>query len=98
MDRGVPTQATLQEMRQEGVAYLVGTPRRLLSKLEKALLERPWEEVHQGMSVKLLEQDDELYVQAQRRSPAQRKRHAAAKAADPGPRPESLEAPQTPTR
>jgi hypothetical protein len=64
MDRGIPTQATLQQMRQEGVAYLVGTPRRLLSKLENDLLERPWEQVHEGMSVKLLEQDDELYVQA----------------------------------
>jgi transposase len=64
MDRGVPTEATLKTMRDEAMAYLVGTPRTLLSKLEKALLEKPWEKVHEGMEVKLLEENNELYVQA----------------------------------
>ena len=64
MDRGIPTQATLEQMRSDGVAYLVGTPKSLLSKLEKDLLDKPWETVHEGMSVKLLEQEGELYVQA----------------------------------
>jgi transposase len=64
MDRGIPTEATLAKMRQEQVAYLVGTPRNALAKLEKSLLDKPWEIVHEGMSVKLLEQDHELYVQA----------------------------------
>lgn len=64
MDRGIPTQATLEQMRSDGVAYLVGTPKALLSKLEKHLIDKPWEAVREGMSVKLLEQDDELYVQA----------------------------------
>jgi hypothetical protein len=64
MDRGVPTEAILEQMRQEGVAYLVGTPRRQLKKLEQALVERPWEEVHEGVQVKLLERESELYVLA----------------------------------
>lgn len=64
MDRGIPTHDTLQEMREEKVAYLVGTPRSLLSQLEKELLERPWESVHEGMQVKLLEKEGEVYVQA----------------------------------
>jgi hypothetical protein len=64
MDRGIPTQDTLDEMRGEGVAYLVGTPKALLSKLEKDLVDRPWEQVHEGVQVKLLEQDCELYVLA----------------------------------
>jgi hypothetical protein len=64
MDRGIPTEAMLQQMRAEQVAYLVGTPRHLLSKLEQALLDQPWAQVHEGMSVKLLRQDGELYVQA----------------------------------
>jgi hypothetical protein len=64
MDRGVPTQATLADMRAQGVAYLVGTPKSLLSKLEQELLEQPWETVHEGMAVKLLEKEGELYVQA----------------------------------
>jgi hypothetical protein len=64
MDRGIPTEATLKQMREEGMAYLVGTPRTTLNKLEKALIDKPWEQVHEGMSVKLLEEDHELYVQA----------------------------------
>jgi len=64
MDRGVPTEATLQEMRAEGVAYLVGTPKRLLSKLEQRLIDKSWEQVHDGVTVKLLEQENELYVLA----------------------------------
>lgn len=64
MDRGIPTEATLKQMRDDRVAYLVGTPKATLDKLEKDLIERPWEQVHEGMKVKLLEQDGELYIQA----------------------------------
>jgi len=64
MDRGIPTQATLEKMRQEQVAYLVGTPRSLLNKLEKSLLDKPWQSVHEEMEVRLLEEENELYVQA----------------------------------
>ena len=64
MDRGIPTEATLKKMREDEVAYLVGTPKALLSKLEKQLIDKPWEKVHEQMEVKLLEQDNELYVQA----------------------------------
>jgi transposase len=64
MDRGIPTEATLKQMRDDQVAYLVGTPKALLSKLEKQLADQPWEQVHEGMKVKLLEQDGELYIQA----------------------------------
>jgi hypothetical protein len=75
MDRGIPTEAALRQMREEGTAYLVGTPKALLSKLEKDLVDKPWEQVHEGMSVKLLERDGELYVQA--RSQARQKKENA---------------------
>ncbi len=75
MDRGIPTEATLEEMRSEGVAYLVGTPRSLLGKLEKDLVDRPWKRVHDGVQVKLLAQENELYVLA--RSVDRRKKEAA---------------------
>ena len=75
MDRGIPTEATLEEMRRDGVAYLVGTPRSLLGKLEKDLVDRPWEQVHEGVQVKLLAQENELYVLA--RSADRRKKEAA---------------------
>ncbi len=67
MDRGVPTEEVLAEMRQADppVSYLVGTPKGRLSKLEKALLGLPWQAVRQGVDVKLLEQEQELYVLAQ---------------------------------
>lgn len=65
MDRGIPTEATLEEMRGQEVAYLVGTPKSMLNKLEKQLVDRPWEQVHEGVQVKLLEQERELYVLAQ---------------------------------
>jgi transposase len=65
MDRGIPTEALLEEMRAEGVNYLVGTPRSLLSRHEQSLLEKPWQQVHEQMRVKLLEQEEEVYVLAQ---------------------------------
>jgi hypothetical protein len=49
------------------VQYLVGTPKGRLSKLEKALLDKPWQEARPGVSVKLLAEDGELYVFAESR-------------------------------
>jgi hypothetical protein len=67
MDRGIPTEAVLAEMRGSDppVQYLVGTPKGRLSRLEKQLLAKPWQEARPGVSVKLLAEDDELYVYAQ---------------------------------
>ncbi len=44
------------------VQYLVGTPKGRLTKLEKKLLALPWKEARPGVQVKLLPQDNELYV------------------------------------
>jgi transposase len=70
MDRGIPTEEVLAEMRQADppVSYLVGTPKGRLSKLEKALLVQPWQAVREGVDVKLLPQEQELYVLAQSRA------------------------------
>ena len=67
MDRGIPTEEVLAEMRQADppVSYLVGTPKGRLSKLEKDLLGRPWQAVREGVDVKLLPQEQETYVLAQ---------------------------------
>ena len=46
------------------IFYLVGTPKGRLSRLEKQLLAKPWQEARPGVSVKLLAEDDELYVYA----------------------------------
>src|SRR6266481_4029625 len=66
MDRGIPTEEVLQEMRQAdpAISYLLGTPKGRLTKLEKALLGLPWQAVRDGVEVKLLPRDGELYVLA----------------------------------
>ena len=70
MDRGIPTEAVLAEMRQADppVSYLVGTPKGRLAKLEAALVGLPWHAVRDGVAVKLLPQAGELYVLAQSRA------------------------------
>jgi transposase len=67
MDRGIPTESVLVEMRaaQPPVQYLVGTPRGRLSQYEQRLTQLPWQAVRQGVSVKLLVEDQELYVLAE---------------------------------
>ncbi|HWE16616.1 MAG TPA: IS1634 family transposase [Hyphomicrobiaceae bacterium] len=70
MDRGIPTEEVLAQMRgaDPPVYYLVGTPKGRLSKLEKALLGQPWQAVREGVEVKLLPQEQEFYVLAQSRA------------------------------
>ena len=66
MDRGIPTEEVLEEMRQAdpSVRYLVGTPKGRLTKLEKDLAGKDWQEVKDDVHVKLLPRDGELYVLA----------------------------------
>jgi hypothetical protein len=47
------------------VHYLVGTPKGRLTRLEKHLIAKPWQEARPGVQVKLLQQEGELYVFAQ---------------------------------
>ena len=77
MDRGIPTEAVLAEMRaaETPTHYLVGTPRGRLSQMEKDFLAKPWAQVRDAVQVKLVEQDDELYILA--RSGARRDKEQA---------------------
>jgi transposase len=65
MDRGVPTEDSLAKMRAMGASYLVGTPKGRLSKLEQSFLGQPWSQVHEGVRVKRLATQEDLYVLAQ---------------------------------
>jgi transposase len=67
MDRGIPTEEVLAEMRQADppVQYLVGTPKGRLNRLEHELLDKPWQAARPGVQVKLLPRDGELYVFAE---------------------------------
>jgi transposase len=67
MDRGIPTEEVLEEMRTNDppVSYLVGTPKGRLTALEKDLLDCAWKNVRPSVQVKLLAKDGETYVLAQ---------------------------------
>ena len=67
MDRGIPTEEVLAEMRASDppVRYLVGTPKGRLSQLEEKLTELPWHQARAGVAVKLLPEEGELYVLAE---------------------------------
>jgi hypothetical protein len=64
MDRGIPTEAVIEEMQHSdpAICYLVGTPKGRLTKLEAQLLQLPWQQARPSVRVKLLAQDKELYV------------------------------------
>jgi transposase len=65
MDRGIPTEDSLAKMRSIGASYLVGTPKGRLTKLEQAFLNQPWAKVRDGVQVKRLATDEDVYVLAQ---------------------------------
>ena len=67
MDRGIPTEDVLAQMRASDppVSYLVGTPKGRLNQLERDLVVQPWQNAREGVKVKLLPRAGEAYVYAQ---------------------------------
>jgi transposase len=66
MDRGIPSEALLKEMREpeRQTFYLVGTPKGKINQHEKKWLSLPWQKVRDSVDVKLYEHEGELYVLA----------------------------------
>jgi hypothetical protein len=66
MDRGIPTEETLQEMRQSDppVGYLVGTPRGRWDQFKDRLEQVPWQKLRDRIEIKLLAEEPEVYVLA----------------------------------
>lgn len=66
MDRGIPTEEVLAEMRASDppASYLVGTPKGRLTKYEDRLLDQTWQQVRPGVAVKLVTDEGETYVLA----------------------------------
>ena len=66
MDRGIPTEEILAEMREPSrqLSYLVGTPKGKIRQYEKKWLDLPWQKVRDSVEVKLFEQGSELFVLA----------------------------------
>ena len=57
MDRGVPTEETLSEMRRDNYKYLVGARRGHLKILGDKLDNAPWQDVQSGIKVKVVHTD-----------------------------------------
>src|SRR5437588_682500 len=66
MDRGVPSEAILKNMRdpERQTFYLVGTPKSRINQHEKKWLDLSWQKVRDSVEVKLYEHQGELYVLA----------------------------------
>jgi len=66
VDRGIPTEETLHEMRQSDppVSYLVGTPRARWEQFKEEFEKRPWQKLRDTVEVKLLAHGEEVYVLA----------------------------------
>jgi transposase len=84
MDRGIPTEEILAEMRSSDppTLYLVGTPKSKISQHEQQWLNLPWQKVRDSVDVKLYTHQNELYVLAksegrQQKEMAMRRRRLA---------------------
>jgi len=77
MDRGMVSDANLRFVRQRGGSYIVGTPKAMLRQFEQHLAEQDWQEVQEGVEVKLVPGPDgqELFVLA-RSADRRQKEHA----------------------
>jgi transposase len=66
MDRGIPSEEILREMRDPAreIFYRVGTPKGKIQQYAKKWLDLPWQKVRESVEVKLFEQEGELYVLA----------------------------------
>jgi transposase len=76
MDRGIPTEEVLEQMRQSTppVNYLVGTPKGRLTALEQPLLKRDWQQARPSVRVKLLPHQGETYVLAESKDRVKKER------------------------
>lgn len=53
MDRGMTSQDNVEFLQQEGRRYIIGTPKAMLKKFERELVEGDWRQVHEGLEVQL---------------------------------------------
>lgn len=77
MDRGMVSEQNLEFLRSREGQYIVGTPKAMLHRFEQYLLDKNWQEVQEGVEVKLVPGPDgtETFVLA--RSADRRKKEEA---------------------
>lgn len=81
-DRGIVSQANLQQVRQRGGQYVVGTPRHQLEAYEKELLEGSWQQINESVQVQLIQDEAETYVLARSVDRARKKPCAGVRFGD----------------
>jgi transposase len=54
MDRGMVSEGNLKFLRERGGSYIVGTPKAMLRRFERYLVDQDWHEVQGGVEVKLV--------------------------------------------
>lgn len=76
MDRGIPTEETLEHMRQSDppIGYLVGTPRGKGDQFKDQFDQLPWQKLRQDIEIKLLWHGPEVYVLAKSQGRCQKER------------------------
>ena len=65
MDRGMASEENLELLAEEKRRYIIGTPKSTLKKFEQQLLAQDWNQVHEGLEVKLCPSPDggeELFI------------------------------------
>lgn len=65
MDRGMVSPENLTLIGQEGRRYIIGTPKNQLKKFERDLLSKDWQQVQEGLEVKLCpspDRTDEVFI------------------------------------
>lgn len=58
MDRGMTSRANLEFLKEDGRRYIVGTPKSMLKRYEKQLVQKDWGVVREGLEVKLCPDPD----------------------------------------
>lgn len=54
MDRGMVSEKNLEFLRERGASYIVGTPKAMLRRFEQQLVDEGWQEVQEGVEVKVV--------------------------------------------
>ncbi len=65
MDRGMLSQANIRFLQDGGRRYIIGTPKSMLKKFERELLDESWQHVREGVEVKLCpspDGDEETFI------------------------------------
>ena len=78
MDRGMVSEDNLEDLRRCGASYLVATPKSMLRKFERELLDDDWQHIEPGIEVKICKAPDdarETFVLC--RSPQRREKERA---------------------